>query len=328
MDYSDWRPRAGAGGLLDDAAPIAVLVEAQMCALALTLAGGVIDGPRLLLWSALCQAAALAALAAHRLTSPAHRHPVFAAPGAVLGGSASAALIAGWAGPGFASLPTLATIGGLIALTFLYRLSLIARVRQSADREAGLQIEALQARMRPHFLFNSMNSISALIRAAPQQAEEAIADLADLFRASLQNGTVWVTVADELALCRSYLHIEQIRLGERLKLDWRIADSVLDARVPSLCLQPLIENAIYHGIEQLATGGTIRVALSRERDMIQLTVVNPLASGAQSPHRGNRVAMANTRRRLELAFGPEARLEQSQRKGKFLVRLHVPYRVT
>lgn len=327
MDYSDWRPDTGGGSLLDDAAPIAVLVEAQMCALALTLAAGVIDGPRLLLWSALCQTAALAALAASRL-APARQRGVLAAPGAVLGGSAGAALIAGWAGAGFASLPAVAAIGGLIALTFVYRLNLIARVRQSADREARLQIEALQARMRPHFLFNSMNSISALIRMAPQQAEEAIADLADLFRASLQSGTVWVTVADELALCRSYLHIEQIRLGARLKLDWRVADSVLDARVPSLCLQPLIENAIYHGIERLAAGGTIRVAMSRERDMIRLTVVNPLASDAQDQHRGNRVAMANTRRRLELAFGPEAGLEQSQRAGEFIVRLHFPCRVT
>jgi two-component system, LytTR family, sensor histidine kinase AlgZ len=134
-----------------------------------------------------------------------------------------------------------------------------AQWRRNVEAEARSRIRALQARIRPHFLFNSMNTIAALTRSDPARAEEAVEDLADLFRASLSDATSTVTLKEELELSRIYQRIEQHRLGDRLAVEWRIKALPLRARIPALSVQPLLENAIYHGIEQLAGGGTVVV---------------------------------------------------------------------
>jgi two-component system sensor histidine kinase AlgZ len=205
-----------------------------------------------------------------------------------------------------------------IALRYFY-LAQELRQRQRAELEA--RIQALQARIRPHFLFNSMNSIASLIAIDPVAAEAAVEDLADLFRASLGAAEVEVTLAEELELCRRYLRIEQLRLGARLQLDWRVAALPPALPIPSLSLQPLLENAIYHGIQMLPEGGVIRIEGSHAEGWVELAVSNPLPGlgGARAP--GHRLALDNIGRRLQALYGEGAGIETALRDGQFHARL-------
>src|SRR5690606_1609949 len=150
--------------------------------------------------------------------------------------------------------------------------------RHQVQRETNLRIEALQARIRPHFLFNSLNTIAALIEAAPESAEQAVEDLADLFRASLGDANTLVSLEEEIALAQLYQRLEEKRLGERLRVDWKITDAA-NQQLPRLTLQPLLENAIHHGIEKLPDGGTVTVTGERTDKGYRLMVRNPLATG-------------------------------------------------
>ncbi|HET8552266.1 MAG TPA: histidine kinase [Gammaproteobacteria bacterium] len=198
--------------------------------------------------------------------------------------------------------------------------------KQNIEREAQARIEALQARIRPHFLFNSLNTIAALIGPQPHIAERAIEDLADLFRASLgATGTV-VSLADEVALTREYEHIEMLRLGDRLRVDWRIDDLPGEARVPQLILQPVLENAIYHGIEPCADGGAVAVIGRRLGDDIVIEVDNPVGPVPSSRRRGNRMALDNVRERLRLLYGAAASVEAYPSKDRFRLVLRFPCR--
>jgi len=195
----------------------------------------------------------------------------------------------------------------------------------NVESEAAARLQALQARIRPHFLFNSMNTIAALIRDKPQLAEEAVEDLADLFRATLGDAQRPVSLAQEIELVRRYLRIEQLRLDERLRVEWDLKDLPLKAQVPALLLQPLVENAIYHGIEPLPEGGCIRIQGRREGNVVLLCVSNPLAAAAHpTRHAGNRMALDNIRQRLTYAYPGRASLELTQDDGQYRVCLRFP----
>ena len=185
------------------------------------------------------------------------------------------------------------------------------------------EIQALRARIRPHFLFNSMNTIASLIPFSPEKAERAVEDLSTLFRASLreQNSN---TLADELALTESYLDIETLRLGERLSIEWDIDQNIVETEVPALCLQPLAENAIYHGIEPLEAGGTISISAKQKNDKLELSVSNPLGSGAMTNHQGNHMAQENIQQRLNLVYGQKAAFIIRECKDTYSVILEIP----
>ncbi len=198
-----------------------------------------------------------------------------------------------------------------------------SRAYSPALTEARLQ--ALQARIRPHFLFNSINAVLSLIRSEPKRAEEALEDLAELYRALMQDNRRLNTLADEVTLCRQYLSLEQLRLGERLRVDWDIATMPADALVPQLLLQPLVENAIYHGIEPGMEPGTVRIHIARDKTQVRLLLTNPYHPDYQ--HRvGNRMALANIRERLALQFDVEASLATEVAGGRFEIRIVLPYR--
>ena len=217
----------------------------------------------------------------------------------------------------------IATIVGALALRYFY---VSQQWRRSVELEARARIHALQARIRPHFLFNSMNTIAALTRTQPARAEEAIEDLADLFRVSLSDARTQITLREELEVARIYQRIEQLRMGERLRVDWDVNAVPARAIVPSLVLQPLLENAIGHGIEPLPGGGTVTVRGWCEEGSVVFEIANPRpASGLAAPRKGNRMALQNVRERLELAFPGRSGLEVQDGDDRFCVRLRFPY---
>jgi two-component system sensor histidine kinase AlgZ len=197
--------------------------------------------------------------------------------------------------------------------------------RRNVQMEARWRIDALQARIRPHFLFNSMNTIASLTRSNPARAEEAVEDLADLFRASLSETRQQISLKEELEVARIYQRIEQLRLGDRLRVEWLVSELPMRTQVPSLLIQPLLENAIYHGIEPLPEGGTVRIHGTVSDGMIELSIRNPIATGSEpKPRSGNKIALDNVRQRLQLAFGALASLTLTQEVGQFEVTLRFP----
>jgi two-component system sensor histidine kinase AlgZ len=197
--------------------------------------------------------------------------------------------------------------------------------QRNVENEARARIHALQARIRPHFLFNSMNTIAALTRSNPAAAEAAVEDLADLFRASLSDSNKMVRIEQELEIARVYQRMEQHRLGDRLRVDWRIDDLPIQARIPSLTLQPLLENAIYHSVEVLKDPGAVEIEGRSKGDMIYLSVRNllPIEKYQSSP--GNQIALENISERLALAFGPRASLSRAVDQTHYQISIAFPY---
>lgn len=195
----------------------------------------------------------------------------------------------------------------------------------NTEAEVKARIQALQARIRPHFLFNSMNTIASLTRSNPEQAEKAVEDLADLFRVSLADRD-HISLAEEVHVTRGYLSIEVHRLGARLKLEWEIDEDVdLNTRIPALIIQPLVENALYHGIEPLTEGGTVKIALKNKPDSIEISVSNPFSSDMeQSTHKGNRMAQENIRQRLQLEYGEAGTLNIKTDDNRYVVSFKIP----
>lgn len=216
----------------------------------------------------------------------------------------------------------IAAIAGALLLRYLYEQH-HQRQRELAVAEA--RFDALQARIRPHFLFNSMNTIASLARAQPELAEEIVHDLSDLFRASLADSSRRIPLSEELELARGYLRIEAQRLGGRLRVEWDLEDLPLATRIPPLVLQPLLENAVYHGVEPATDGGEIRVAGRYRRGVVNLSVRNSVPSGeARSTRKGHRMALQNVRDRLLAAFGEQAGLTLGRVDDHFQVRVHFP----
>jgi two-component system sensor histidine kinase AlgZ len=215
-------------------------------------------------------------------------------------------------------------IVGALGLRYFY---VTHQWRRNVEREARARVDALQARIRPHFLYNSMNTIAALTRSDPVRAETAVEDLADLFRFNLQEQRPEVTFAEELEVARTYERIERLRLGSRLAVEWRVDGVPRTALVPSLLIQPLLENAIYHGVERLPGGGTVRVEARAAGRRLELDVSNPRVGDGAGPGRtGNRIAVANIRERLALAYAGEASLEAGEDGDRFVVRVRLPLR--
>jgi two-component system sensor histidine kinase AlgZ len=213
-------------------------------------------------------------------------------------------------------------IVGALALRYFY---VTNEWRRSVELEARSRVMALQARIRPHFLFNSMNTIASLTRSDPARAEAAIEDLSDLFRASLSEARGFITLREELEVARIYQRIEQLRLGERLRVEWRVGELPSRALVPSLLLQPLLENAIGHGIEPLPEGGVVQIVGHSDSDgVVTLEVSNPRQPGARSTRAGHGIALDNIRQRLELAFPGRSSLDVEDTADAYRVRLRFP----
>jgi two-component system sensor histidine kinase AlgZ len=216
-----------------------------------------------------------------------------------------------------------------IALRYFY---LQAQLRWRRQAELSARIDAMQARMRPHFLFNTMNSIASLIAIDAQRAEQAVEDLCALLRVSLQTEEVEIALEEELELCSRYLAIEQLRLGDRLQVEWRLSASLVKGiKIPALALQPLLENAIYHGIQPLPEGGLLQVQGDFEQGEVSFVVTNPMPVLGDSPRKGHGIAVDNTRHRLQSLYGDRADVilqpMEDDDKALFVVKLRYPFTV-
>ena len=208
----------------------------------------------------------------------------------------------------------------IVTLVVLYYFNLQHRAYSPAVAEARLQ--ALQARIRPHFLFNSINAVLSLIRSQPKRAETALEDMADLFRVLMADNRDLVPLAQEIALCKQYLALEKLRLEDRLNINWQIDNMPSDALVPPLLLQPLLENAVYHGIEPLPDGGEIVVQIKSQSKEVHIVISNPCPT--QSNHSGNKMALNNIRERLLLHFDLEATLTTNTKNKQHSVHIVIP----
>lgn len=239
----------------------------------------------------------------------------------------TSALHVALAGPlpqsGGVNLPRVALMTLLMLGMLLGYFDLRSRAMTPAVAEARLQ--ALQARIRPHFLFNALNAVLAMIRTDPRRAETALEDMAELFRVLMRDSRQLTSLADEVSLTMRYLDLEQFRLGDRLRVVWSLADMPGDALVPPLLLQPLVENAVYHGIEPRIEPGEIAVSICRHRDGVEIKIDNPLPEQPKS-HAGNKLALGNIQERLHLHFDMEAHMHIEQAEGRYRVIIILPYR--
>lgn len=243
-----------------------------------------------------------------------------------------------WQGGRFAALPLLLHdnpglfmarnlgISVLASLLLVRHLALQQRWRGQLEAESRARLQALQARIRPHFLFNALNTITSLIPDRPDAAEQATLDLADLLRTGLREHDARITLGDELELVRGYLRLEGLRLDSRLDVDWRLAgDLPLEARLPPLILQPLVENAIVHGIACCPGGGRLRIAGRRRRaGRLTFEIENPLPPSGGASGSGAGMALDNIRQRLELVYDDGASLRTESLDGCFRVVLTLP----
>jgi two-component system sensor histidine kinase AlgZ len=192
-----------------------------------------------------------------------------------------------------------------------------------ALHDARLQV--LRARIRPHFLFNTINAVLGIVRSQPKQAETALEDMADLFRMVMSDAKDLVPLRQEISLSKQYIALEQLRMGQRLAVDWRIHDIPDEVLIPPLLLQPLLENAVYHGIEPLPQGGSITIALCHSGNELQIKIENPRTPDNTTPHTGQKMALHNIRERLELLFDVEARFQVDIGVDFYRVEIALPY---
>lgn len=195
--------------------------------------------------------------------------------------------------------------------------------QQMLQTQSQARLQALQARIRPHFLFNSLNTIASLTHDDPDRAEHAIESLADLFRASL-NAESSITLGREIELTRDYIELEHMRLDDRLRVNWKLDADLDDITLPALTLQPLVENAIYHGIEPLPEGGEVLISI-RQNAELHIEIINPLNEISLPSHRkGNQMAMKNIHERLELAFQGQAKISHIAENDLYKVDIRIP----
>jgi two-component system sensor histidine kinase AlgZ len=213
-----------------------------------------------------------------------------------------------------------AAAGALISAVLVA--GLIWRARAQTPAATAARLTALQSRIRPHFLFNTLNSAIALVRAEPLKAEAVLEDLSELFRQALADPAQAVTLAQEIELAQRYLAIEQIRFGERLQIRWSLDPAANQARLPSLLLQPLVENAVRHGVEPSATGAQISISTERRAGSVIIKVSNTTPAGTGEA--GHGLALANVRERLDLLHDVQGRFNAALKDGVFRVRLESP----
>jgi two-component system sensor histidine kinase AlgZ len=235
-----------------------------------------------------------------------------------LASQAAAGIFAGYAPVSFPRIAVLVLVVTGITLAYFD-----LRARALAPAIADARIQALQARIRPHFLYNSINAVISLIRSEPRRAERALEDMADLFRVLMSENRTLAPIGEEVELARQYLAIESLRLGERLRVTWRTEAMPADALVPPLMLQPLVENAVYHGIEPSPEGGEVTIEVRRDGPQVVVTLLNPVPAAGRPA--GNRMAIANIRERLQLHFDAEASMKSEVAEGSYRVTIRVPY---
>jgi len=215
-------------------------------------------------------------------------------------------------------------LAGIFAGIVLRYFYIQQQLLEQEEAELKARIQALQSRIRPHFLFNCMNSIVSLIGSDPERAEHVVEDLSDLFRASLAEPGL-VPVGHELALCKQYISIEKLRLGPRLKMDWQVGDFPSETRIPSLLLQPIIENAIYHGIQPRVEGGIVEISVQAKGNLLTIVVRNPLVLRVEHMSKpGNRVALENIRHRLAAYYGDSAILIAGPQGENYVTEIRYP----
>jgi two-component system sensor histidine kinase AlgZ len=217
-------------------------------------------------------------------------------------------------------LVSVALTGAATAAMLLVWLKLREQAQRPADVSA--QLTELQARIRPHFLFNTLNTAMALVRVDAARAEGVLEDLSELFRVALADAGSSVSLDEEVALARRYLDIEQIRFGERLRVRWQLDRDAGSARLPPLLLQPLVENAVRHGVEPNEAGGEVEIRTARHGDEVELLVINSVGLPAREP--GHGLALRNVRQRLRLMHDVAARFELEPQPGRFSVRVTWP----
>jgi two-component system, LytTR family, sensor histidine kinase AlgZ len=214
-------------------------------------------------------------------------------------------------------------IAALLGMAMLRYFYVLAQWQARLAAVTRAQVEALQARIRPHFLFNSMNTVAALIRVDPAAAERTVEDLCELFRAALgQHDSADGTLGEELALVERYLAIEQLRLGARLRVRRELDDLPAGFPLPRLLLQPLVENAVRHGIQPLREGGEVILRGRRDGDGLRIEIINPLAATPPAP--GNGHGLDNVRRRIAYRYGQRAKVQAGPQEGSFVVALQLP----
>ena len=229
------------------------------------------------------------------------------------------------------SQPPLALLRHVVFALMMYGVllgyfGLRAKALSPAIAESRLQ--ALQARIRPHFLFNSINAVLSLVRTDPKQAETALLDMADLFRVLMRDNRRLVPLTEEIELCRQYLALEKLRLTDRLQVEWHLNSMPGDALVPPLVLQPLLENAVYHGIEPSSTPGVVSINIFYRGGEVHAILRNPYQADGGRHHAGNKMALGNIRERLKLHFDAEGVLESRVRDAIYEVHIRMPYRST
>ena len=215
-------------------------------------------------------------------------------------------------------------LGLFLCGALLYYFRLRAKALSPAVAEARLQ--ALQARIRPHFLFNSITAVLSLVRSDPRRAEGALEDMADLFRVLMRDNRELTRLENEVELCRQYLALEKLRLGDRLQIEWHLNSMPGDALVPPLVLQPLLENAVYHGIEPSSAPGVVSINIFFKSGDVHAILRNPYQANGGRHHAGNKMAIANVRERLALHFDAEGSLASKVVGNAYEVHLRMPYR--
>ena len=200
--------------------------------------------------------------------------------------------------------------------------ALVLRAKGKTPAATTARLSELQSRIRPHFLFNTLNCAIALVRAEPARAEALLEDLSDLFRHALMEQGEFVTLADEIALAQRYLAIEQVRFGDRIQLEWELDPNASAAKLPPLLLQPLVENAVKHGVEPSPDGAQIRISTHRQGSSVIIQVTNTVPAGQGA--RGNGVALDNVRDRLDLLHDVQSQFQSTYKDGVFQVRIEVP----
>jgi two-component system sensor histidine kinase AlgZ len=223
---------------------------------------------------------------------------------------------------GVSPVPWLGAAFGGALLSAVLVAGLVLRSKGRMPAETTARLVELQARIRPHFLFNSLNSAIALVRENPAKAEALLEDLSELFRHALVEQGDAVRLAEEIAMARHYLDIEQVRFGERLRVEWAIDPAADATRVPPLFLQPLVENAVKHGVEPSPTGAQVKISTQRRGGVVVVKVTNTVPAGQGRP--GHGVAQDNVRDRLRLLHDVEAQFQTALKDGLYQVRIEVP----
>ena len=226
--------------------------------------------------------------------------------------------------PRFTFILSHTCIAAIVSLMLLRYFWTRHQWREQVHAEGESRFQALTARIRPHFFFNALNSLAALIMIRPAEAELMVEDLADVFRASLEKAGRMAPLVDEIGVCNAYLRIEKARLGEKLEVQWDVPEHLFNWPVPMLIIQPLVENAVYHGVSKLTNQGVIRITIYQAQQTLIIEVENPMPPAESSSTRGNQIAIDNIASRLNLIYGERGRLDLGPDSGVWRARLTIP----